>query len=100
VQGFLCDGGGERVVITEMNARIAGGFMLAEAAGADLVGQTLAGLWQRRVDHDRLTYKPGVRLTKATTTLAVAEQPQFGQPISTGHIGVLALPARSEDDER
>ncbi|MGY2040607.1 ATP-grasp domain-containing protein [Nocardia gipuzkoensis] len=88
VQGFLVDGGGERVVITEMNARIAGGFLLAEAAGADLLGQTLAGLWQRRIDHDRLTYRPGVQLTKATTTLAVTEHPQLVPINSTGPIGV------------
>lgn len=86
VQGFL--GGGERVVITEMNARIAGGFLLAEAAGADLVGQTLAGLWGRRIDHDRLTYGPGLRLTKATTTLAITEHPQLVPINSTGPIGV------------
>ncbi|MGV9540109.1 ATP-grasp domain-containing protein [Nocardia beijingensis] len=88
VQGFLVEGGGERVVITEMNARIAGGFLLAEAAGADLVGQTLAGLWQRRIDHDRLTYRPGVQLTKATTTLAVTDHPQLVPINSTGPIGV------------
>ncbi|WP_280413437.1 ATP-grasp domain-containing protein [Nocardia asiatica] len=88
VQGFLVDGGDERVVITEMNARIAGGFLLAEAAGADLVGQTLARLWQRRIDHDRLTYSPGVRLTKATITLAITETAQLGAISSTGHIGV------------
>ncbi|WP_330230279.1 ATP-grasp domain-containing protein [Nocardia sp. NBC_00508] len=88
VQGFVRDSPGERVLITEMNARIAGGFMLAEAAGADLVDQTLAGLWQRPIDHDRLTYRPGVRLAKATTTLAVVEDTRLGASSSTGHVSV------------
>ncbi|WP_207129555.1 ATP-grasp domain-containing protein [Actinocatenispora comari] len=71
VQGFCCpsDTSQPRVVITEANARVAGGFPLAEAAGADLVGQTLNAHLGRPVDHGRLTYQPGVRLTKYVETL-------------------------------
>ncbi|MFJ8142678.1 ATP-grasp domain-containing protein [Streptomyces sp. NPDC096013] len=73
VQGFLCEGGPHRVVITEANLRFAGGFPAAEAAGADLVGQYLNGLFGHRIDHDRLRYRPAVRLTKSYETLAVTE---------------------------
>lgn len=72
VQGFVRDGHEQRVVLTELNARAAGGFLLAEAAGADLIGQTLAGLWGRPVAHDQLRYRPGVCLTKYVETLAVS----------------------------
>lgn len=68
-QGFLTPEGD--TVMTEVNARVAGGFPLAEKAGADLTGQLLNGLWGRAVAHERLTYKPGVRLTKYTETLHV-----------------------------
>ena len=73
VQGFLCPQGPQRVVITEANLRFAGGFPASEAAGADLVGQYLNGLFGHRIDHDRLRYKSGVRLTKSFETLAVTE---------------------------
>ncbi|MFC4611786.1 hypothetical protein ACFO9E_29010 [Streptomyces maoxianensis] len=59
--------------MTEVNARFAGGFPASEAAGADLTGQLLAGLFKKPVDHDRLQYKPGVCLTKYTETLIVEE---------------------------
>ncbi|MFF3976951.1 ATP-grasp domain-containing protein [Streptomyces sp. NPDC001828] len=74
VQGFITDGGPEAVVITELNVRVAGGFALAEAAGADLIGQTVNGLFHRPVDHDRLAYKPGIFLTHYTETLAFGDQ--------------------------
>lgn len=73
VQGFVTGHGG--VMITEMNARIAGAFPLSEQAGADLVGQYLAGLTGAPIDHARLTYRDGVRLTKHVETLAVTESP-------------------------
>ncbi|MCZ7458239.1 ATP-grasp domain-containing protein [Streptomyces sp. WMMC940] len=69
VQGFVSEDGA--IAMTEINARVGGGFPLAEAAGADLVGQTLNGLAGLPVDHDRLWYEPGVHLTKYTETLAV-----------------------------
>ncbi|MEV4126437.1 ATP-grasp domain-containing protein [Nocardia sp. NPDC049707] len=72
VQGFVRDGHEQRIVLTEVNARAAGGFVLAEDAGADLIGQTLAGLWGGPVAHDRLRYRPGVCLTKYVETLAVS----------------------------
>ncbi|MEU2258138.1 ATP-grasp domain-containing protein [Nocardia xishanensis] len=73
VQGFLTDHtpAHQRVLITEVNARPAGAFLAAEAAGADLIGQLLAGLLGDPVDHTRLTYRPGVTLTKYIDTLTV-----------------------------
>ncbi|WP_435593559.1 hypothetical protein [Nocardia sp. bgisy118] len=71
VQGFRTDHTPDRVLITEVNARPAGAFLAAEAAGADLIGQLLAGLLTGAVDHSRLTYRPGVTLTKYIDTLAV-----------------------------
>ena len=74
-QGFIRDDRTLRVVMTEMNARLAGGFLLSEAAGADLVEQSLNGLFELPVDHGRLGYKPGIALTKYAATLAVGEGP-------------------------
>ncbi|MFI2078517.1 ATP-grasp domain-containing protein [Streptomyces triculaminicus] len=70
VQGFICDGA---IVITELNVRIAGGFPLTEAAGADLVGQMVNGLFGLPVNHDCLTYRTGVFLTNYVETLAVGD---------------------------
>ena len=75
VQGFLTGTGPHPVMVTEMNARIAGAFPVSEAAGADLVGQFLAALTGADVDHNRLTYRDGVRLTKYVETLAVTQTP-------------------------
>ncbi|MFB7465830.1 ATP-grasp domain-containing protein [Streptomyces sp. NPDC056224] len=75
-QGFITDDGPNRVVMTEVNARVAGGFPASEAAGADLTDQLLAGLFKNPVDHDRLQYKPDVCLTKYTETLIVEEGQQ------------------------
>ncbi|MEU1355576.1 ATP-grasp domain-containing protein [Streptomyces cinnamoneus] len=71
VQGFVSDDGA--VTITELNVRIAGGFPLAEAAGADLVGQMVNGLFGLPVDHDRLTYRTGIFLTNYIETLRVGD---------------------------
>ncbi|WP_051927266.1 ATP-grasp domain-containing protein [Streptomyces durhamensis] len=71
VQGFITDDG--RVTITELNVRVAGGFALTEAAGADLVGQMVNGLFGEPVDHDRLTYRAGVFLTNYLETLRVGD---------------------------
>ncbi|MFC4518041.1 ATP-grasp domain-containing protein [Streptomyces ehimensis] len=71
VQGFIRDDGS--VTITELNVRVAGGFPLAEAAGADLVGQMVNGLFGLPVDHTRLTYRAGVFLTNYVETLAVGD---------------------------
>ncbi|MEW2546652.1 ATP-grasp domain-containing protein [Streptomyces sp. NPDC047002] len=71
VQGFIQDSGAH--TITELNLRIAGGFPLSEAAGADLVGQMVAGLFGLPIDHDQLAYRPGVFLTNYIETLAVGD---------------------------
>lgn len=73
VQGFLCAYGG--VTVTEVNARFAGGFPLAVAAGAALVEQTLNGLLELPVDHARLAYTPDVYLTKCFETVATGAWP-------------------------
>ncbi|WP_331730866.1 hypothetical protein OHV05_37550 (plasmid) [Kitasatospora sp. NBC_00070] len=57
------------MLITELNMRVAGAFALSEAAGADLIAQTVNRLFGRPVDHDWLAYRPGVFLTKYTETL-------------------------------
>lgn len=75
VQGFVRDHDATRVVITEVNPRIAGGFPLAEAAGAHLVEQALNGVLSRPIDHGGLAYRSGVRLTKYIETLATSEGP-------------------------
>ena len=75
VQGFIRDGDAPWVVMTEINARFAGGFLLSEAAGADLVEQTLNGLFDLPVEHGRLGYKSGITLAKYAATLAVGELP-------------------------
>ncbi|TLS45682.1 ATP-grasp domain-containing protein [Streptomyces montanus] len=74
VQGFICEDSPQRVVLTEANARVGGGFPAAEAAGADLIGQFLCGLFRQPVDHHRLQYKPDVCLTKYYETLAISER--------------------------
>ncbi|MEU8844425.1 ATP-grasp domain-containing protein [Streptomyces roseus] len=71
VQGFVS--ADATITITEINLRIAGGFPLTEAAGADLVGQMVNGLFDLPVDHTRLTYRTGMFLTSYTETLAVGD---------------------------
>ncbi|MBU3869233.1 ATP-grasp domain-containing protein [Streptomyces sp. 4503] len=73
VQGFIREDGPDRVLITEANARVGGGFPASVAAGADYIGQYLRGLFRQEVDHGRLTYKPDVTLTKYVETLATSE---------------------------
>ncbi|MGW7639522.1 ATP-grasp domain-containing protein [Streptomyces decoyicus] len=71
VQGFVTADGA--VTITELNVRVAGGFPLTEAAGADLVGQMVNGLFGAPVDHTRLTYRAGMFLSSYVETLAVGD---------------------------
>ncbi|WLQ33867.1 ATP-grasp domain-containing protein [Streptomyces castrisilvae] len=78
VQGFITDRG--TVTITELNVRAAGGFPLTEAAGADLVGQMVHGLFGEPVDHDRLTYRAGMYLTNYVETLAVGDAATLTDP--------------------
>lgn len=74
VQGFIRDEEGlGRIVITEANARVAGGFPASVAAGADYVGQYLRGLFRQDIHHDRLRYKPDVTLTRYVETLTISE---------------------------
>ncbi|WP_063721704.1 ATP-grasp domain-containing protein [Nocardia vinacea] len=100
VQGFLRDDSpGRRVVMTEMNARVAGGFLLAEAAGADLIEQALAGLWGLRVDHDRLRYRPGVLLTKYVETLTVRDLAPVRHSSGTTHPQPFQFLAEGPSDD-
>jgi carbamoyl-phosphate synthase large subunit len=62
VQGFLTDT--DQVVIVEINPRFSGGLPLSLAAGADLIGEYLRGLAGFTIRPERLTYRPGVRMTR------------------------------------
>ncbi len=80
VQGFITEGADPRVVITEINARLAAGFLLSEEAGADLVRQTVNGLFQQPVDHRRLTYRSGAFLTKYVAVMSTEPRAVPGTP--------------------
>ncbi|MEU9397601.1 ATP-grasp domain-containing protein [Streptomyces sp. NPDC048324] len=77
VQGFTLEDGS--VTITELNVRVAGGFALSEAAGADLIGQMVNGLFGLPVDHNRLTYRTGRFLTHYTETLRVGDAAELAR---------------------
>ncbi|MFH8381936.1 ATP-grasp domain-containing protein [Kitasatospora sp. NPDC018058] len=70
VQGFITEGSDPRVVITEINSRLAAGFLLSEEAGANLVEQIVNGLFQRAIDHRRLSYRSGTFLTKYVAVMS------------------------------
>lgn len=74
VQGFITGDPERPVVVTELNPRIAGAFGVSEVAGADLVGQFLNGLFDLPVDHNALSYAPGIRVTKYVETLATSQR--------------------------
>jgi len=81
VQGIISGHAIPRVQLLEANARFAGAFRASEAAGADLAGQALRGLLGQPVDHARLTYQPGICLTKYVATLRTSPpQEQEAQP--------------------
>jgi carbamoyl-phosphate synthase large subunit len=73
VQGFIREEALGRVVITETNARVGGGFPASVAAGADYIGQYLRGLFHQDVDHGLLTYKPNITVTRYVETLTTSE---------------------------
>ncbi|PKV82610.1 ATP-grasp domain-containing protein [Streptomyces sp. TLI_146] len=85
VQGFIQDSGA--ITITELNVRVAGGFPLAEAAGADLVGQMVRGLFHLPVDHDTLTYRPGMFLTNYVETLAIGNAADLERIVTAEEAG-------------
>lgn len=80
VQGFVSADG--TITITELNPRIAGGFPLTEAAGADLVAQMVNGLFGLPVDHSRLTCRTGVFLTNYIATLAVGDVAELERTVA------------------
>ena len=62
VQGFVSREGA--IMFTEVNPRFSGGLALSIAAGADLVGQYVNGLFDLAIDPARLRYRPGVRMLR------------------------------------
>ena len=62
VQGFASPQG--NIMFTEVNPRFSGGLALSLAAGADLVGQYLNGVFERPIDPAKLRYRPGVRMLR------------------------------------
>ncbi|MBV9410902.1 MAG: ATP-grasp domain-containing protein [Acidimicrobiia bacterium] len=61
VQGFVADG---RARFIEVNPRFSGGLPLSLAAGADLVGEYLRGIFGEPLRRERLEYRPGVTMTR------------------------------------
>jgi carbamoyl-phosphate synthase large subunit len=62
VQGFVSERG--EVSFVEVNPRFSGGLPLSLAAGADLVGQYLRGILGQPLERERLTFRPGVTMTR------------------------------------
>lgn len=61
-QGFVADDGS--VTFIEVNPRFSGGLALAQAAGADLVGEYVRGVMGDTVRPDHLTFRPGVTMLR------------------------------------
>jgi carbamoyl-phosphate synthase large subunit len=62
VQGFLSED--DEVTIHEINPRFSGGLPLSLAAGSDLVGEYLRAVMGRPMRAERLTSRPGVRMSR------------------------------------
>ena len=62
VQGFASRDG--NIMFTEINPRFSGGLALSLAAGADLVGQFVNGLFDLPIDTTKLHYRPGVKMLR------------------------------------
>ncbi len=70
VQGFVDTEGPARIV--EVNPRFSGALPLSLAAGADLVGQFVRGMYGFGIEPERLSAKPGVGLVRYFEDLIVA----------------------------
>lgn len=62
VQGFVHDDGG--VTVIEANPRLSGGLPLAQAAGADFVGELVRATRGERLRPERLQYTSGVTMRR------------------------------------
>lgn len=62
VQGFVADDGA--VTVVEINPRFSGGLPLTLAAGADVVSAYLAGVREPNAPLPRLTFRPGVSMSR------------------------------------
>jgi carbamoyl-phosphate synthase large subunit len=62
VQGFASRDG--NIMFTEINPRFSGGLALSLAAGADLVGQFVNGMFELPIDTAKLRYRPGVKMLR------------------------------------
>jgi carbamoyl-phosphate synthase large subunit len=61
VQGFVADG---KAAFVEINPRFSGGLPLSLAAGADLVGEYVRGIFGEPVRRERLEFRSGVTMTR------------------------------------
>jgi len=61
VQGFVANG---RATFVEVNPRFSGGLPLSLAAGADLVGEYVRGIFGEPLRPERLEYRAGVTMTR------------------------------------
>lgn len=64
LQGFI---DGDEVTVVEINPRFSGGLPLSLAAGSDLVGECVRGALGEPLRPERLTFRPGVRMTRYLT---------------------------------
>jgi carbamoyl-phosphate synthase large subunit len=62
VQGFASRDG--NIMFTEINPRFSGGLALSLAAGADLVGQYVNGLFELPIETAKLHYRSGVKMLR------------------------------------
>ena len=62
IQGFVDEAGA--ITFIEVNPRFSGGLPLSLAAGADLVGEYLRGVFGMALHAERLTYRSGVTMIR------------------------------------
>ena len=96
VQGFVADpqalaadpDAPVTVTVVEVNPRFSGGLPLTLAAGADVVGTYLAGILDEAAELPRLTYRPGVRMTRHFAEVYyAADGTPVPDPLASGRAG-------------
>lgn len=79
IQGFIDETGG--IAFTEVNPRFSGALALSLAAGADLVGQYLAGMYGQPMDRAALAFRPGTVMVRYFQEVILAQEPVALPPL-------------------